>query len=314
MVLRSTAVLRTIDRGAPDGRREPWRESPHTFLKVYVPLAIPGLVAGSVCVFVLSLGSSSTPELLGPLQQPDVAADRDPRPSPLAFGRAGATSAILLAGNRPGAGRRSHFRRRARTHISMAASSDPMMFPAYVGWPWSLRPARRCRARRPDHGGSSLVVIPMSFAGVASFQFPPTSWSTQWYQEFFNTSAWYSSLGTQSLVADRRHRDRDNPRHRCRARIGPRHGTRSAASFQPMILSPMIVPTVVAAIGIYRVYLIWHPTGTLTGFIAAHTCLAIPLVVVTVSATLRTVDPKLETAAASLGAGPLTTFRPSRCR
>lgn len=191
----------------------------------------------------------------------------------------------------------------------MAASSDPMTFPGVRGGGLGRYGLRAVAVLVGlIMVAPTLVVIPMSFAGVASFQFPPTSWSTQWYQEFFNTSAWYSSLGNSVVVALAVTAIATTLG--TAAALGLVRGTaRGRGVLQAMILSPMIVPTVVAAIGIYRVYLIWHLTGTLTGFIAAHTCLAIPLVVVTVSATLRTVDPKLETAAASLGAGPLTTFR-----
>jgi putative spermidine/putrescine transport system permease protein len=154
----------------------------------------------------------------------------------------------------------------------------------------------------------TLIVIPMSLTGVASFQFPPPSWSTQWYSAFFQNTAWYGSLGNSLIVAV------------VTTVVATALGTAAALALvrgtargrgiaQGLLLSPMIIPTVVAGIGIYRVYLTWHLTGSLFGFIAAHTCLAIPLVVVTVAATLRTVDPKLEHAAASLGAGPLATFR-----
>lgn len=154
----------------------------------------------------------------------------------------------------------------------------------------------------------TLIVIPMSLTGIPSFKFPPPSWSTQWYSEFFSSSAWYGSLGRSVVVA------------LVVTALATTLGTSAALGLvrgrsrgrtvvQALILSPLIVPTVVAAIGIYRVYLTWHLTGSLFGFIAAHTCLAIPLVVVTVSATLGTVDPRLENAAASLGAGPIATFR-----
>jgi putative spermidine/putrescine transport system permease protein len=154
----------------------------------------------------------------------------------------------------------------------------------------------------------TLVVIPMGFTSIPSFKFPPPGWSTQWYSEFFNSSAWYGSLGNSVLVALA-----VTAIATCigtAAALGLVRGSaRGRGAIQAVLLSPMIVPAVVAAIGIYRVYLIWHLTGTLFGFIAAHTCLAIPLVVITVSATLRTVDPQLERAASSLGAGPVATFR-----
>jgi len=71
----------------------------------------------------------------------------------------------------------------------------------------------------------------------------------------------------------------------------------------------MVVPQIVAAIGVYAVFLQWRLSGTVAGFVLAHTAIALPFVVVAVSAALRGHDRRLERAAASLGAGPWTTFR-----
>ena len=76
-----------------------------------------------------------------------------------------------------------------------------------------------------------------------------------------------------------------------------------------LALAPLIVPTVIVAIGMFTVYVRVGLTGTLLGVVAAHTALAIPFVVVTVGASLRTVDVNLEAAARGLGAGPWATFR-----
>ena len=84
---------------------------------------------------------------------------------------------------------------------------------------------------------------------------------------------------------------------------------RPAGVLRMLLLTPMVVPGVVLAIGIYAVYLNTQLVGTLIGFVLAHTILAVPFVLIAVSANLEVFDRRLETAAASLGAGPLTTFR-----
>ena len=71
----------------------------------------------------------------------------------------------------------------------------------------------------------------------------------------------------------------------------------------------MVVPGVVLAVGIYAVYLDTQLVGTLTGFVLAHTMLAVPFVIIAVSASLEVFDKRLETAAVSLGATQLTAFR-----
>jgi putative spermidine/putrescine transport system permease protein len=71
----------------------------------------------------------------------------------------------------------------------------------------------------------------------------------------------------------------------------------------------MIVPTVIAAVGIYLVALNAHWVGTFQGFILAHTCLALPLVLISVSASLQSYNAQMDWAAASLGASPWATLR-----
>ena len=89
-----------------------------------------------------------------------------------------------------------------------------------------------------------------------------------------------------------------------------------------VLLSPMIVPLIITATGMFFYYsnpcapLAWiglEPTcgrlaGTYLGVILAHATLGIPFVIITVTATLVGFDKSLSRAAASLGAGPRTTF------
>jgi putative spermidine/putrescine transport system permease protein len=75
-----------------------------------------------------------------------------------------------------------------------------------------------------------------------------------------------------------------------------------------IILSPMIIPVIVIAVGTYYFFARVHLVGTRVGLILAHTVLAIPFVVVNVTATLQGFDVTLERAALSLGANRLVTF------
>jgi putative spermidine/putrescine transport system permease protein len=76
-----------------------------------------------------------------------------------------------------------------------------------------------------------------------------------------------------------------------------------------LILSPLIVPVIVVAIGIYYAFSRYGLVGTPVGLVLAHTCLAVPFVVISVSASLAGFDRRLEQAALSLGATPWGTFR-----
>lgn len=74
-------------------------------------------------------------------------------------------------------------------------------------------------------------------------------------------------------------------------------------------LVPMIVPTIVYALGLYRVYARIGLLDSYTGVVLAHAAIGLPYVVITVGATLVNFDPKLEQAARNLGASTLQTLR-----
>lgn len=153
----------------------------------------------------------------------------------------------------------------------------------------------------------TLVVVPMGFTSAQTFAFPPPGWSTRWYKSFFSNPQWYDAallslkvalivvvlatvLGTAASLAVARGRGR------------------WTGALRSLFLAPMIVPGVITAIGIYIVFLKWHLTETVLGFVLAHTMMALPLVIITVGASLQSLDRSLERAAASLGANPWRTF------
>ncbi|RWF71417.1 MAG: ABC transporter permease [Mesorhizobium sp.] len=145
----------------------------------------------------------------------------------------------------------------------------------------------------------TLVVVPMSFNGNKSLSFPPQGFSWQWYENFVTNPEWstsfLNSLKVASIVAV------------LATVLGTlaafgldRMKARPANLLRMLMLTPMVVPGVVLAIGIYAVYLDARLVGTLLGFVLAHTILALPFVLIAVSANLEVFDRRLETAAASL--------------
>jgi putative spermidine/putrescine transport system permease protein len=152
----------------------------------------------------------------------------------------------------------------------------------------------------------TLVVVISSFGSTRSLAFPPKGLSTQWYENFF-TDAWLPTAMTSLQVAS------------LSAVLASILGTMAAFGVirgrfpgrqfvQAVFLAPMIVPTVIVGIGVFQVFGRWHITGSVLGLVLAHTALALPFVVVTVGASLQTVDPVFERAAANLGASPIRTF------
>ena len=76
-----------------------------------------------------------------------------------------------------------------------------------------------------------------------------------------------------------------------------------------LLISPMIVPLIITATGMFFFYSDIGLAKTYLGIILAHTTLGIPFVIITVTATLVGFDRSLIRAAQSLGADGWTTFR-----
>jgi len=75
-----------------------------------------------------------------------------------------------------------------------------------------------------------------------------------------------------------------------------------------LLISPMIVPLIISAAGMFFFYSSIGLSQTFPGIILAHAALGTPFVVITVTATLAGFDHNLVRAAASLGASPPRTF------
>ncbi len=75
-----------------------------------------------------------------------------------------------------------------------------------------------------------------------------------------------------------------------------------------LVLAPLIVPPVVSALAFYRFFATANLLDSFTGVIIAHTVLATPYVLVAVSASLATIDPRQEQASRSLGGSSFQTI------
>src|SRR5690606_28990832 len=75
-----------------------------------------------------------------------------------------------------------------------------------------------------------------------------------------------------------------------------------------ILISPMIVPIIITATGLFFFYSMVGLAHSYVGIILAHATLGIPFVIITVTATLTGFDHSLTRAAASLGAPPHTVF------
>jgi putative spermidine/putrescine transport system permease protein len=97
MILPIYSVMRGIDTRLLQAARslgaKPWR----AFLQIYVPLSLPGIYAGAIIVFILSLGFYITPALLGgPRSTMLSSLVQNQVLSLLNWGRGGAMGVVLL--------------------------------------------------------------------------------------------------------------------------------------------------------------------------------------------------------------------------
>ncbi|TPM28232.1 ABC transporter permease [Mesorhizobium sp. B2-3-4] len=152
-----------------------------------------------------------------------------------------------------------------------------------------------------------LIPVPLSFNSGAFFIFPLEGLSTRWYEVVLGTQRWQSAIGNSLIVAFGT------------TVIATVLGTLTAIALSnekfpgrrivmPLLLSPLIVPVVITAVGSYLFYARVGLASTYAGIILAHTALASPFVVVTVGASLTGFDRNLMRAAAISGAKPLTSF------
>ena len=162
--------------------------------------------------------------------------------------------------------------------------------------------------------GPIFVIIPLSFNELPYFTFTPemlafdpAGYSTKWYAEFFSEQSWQDAVGSSFLIAV------------FATLISTSLGTLAAlglsrptmpfrSTIMAILISPMIVPLIISAAGMYFFYTRVGISSTHLGVIVAHAALGTPFVVITVPATLVGFDHSLTRAAASLGASPTRTF------
>jgi putative spermidine/putrescine transport system permease protein len=159
-----------------------------------------------------------------------------------------------------------------------------------------------------------LIIIPLSFNAEDFFTFTPEmlalspeGFSLKHYRDFFSSNDWQQALWNSVTIAP------------MATLLSVGFGTLAAIGLsQPhvpfrraimaILISPMIVPLIISAAGMFFFYSRIGLQGTYWGVVLAHAALGIPFVIITVTATLVGFDRSLTRAAANLGADPVTTF------
>jgi putative spermidine/putrescine transport system permease protein len=153
----------------------------------------------------------------------------------------------------------------------------------------------------------TLIVVPMSFSDSQYLEFPPDNWSVRWYLEYFESSKWMRATVTSlqigvftMLLA--------TPLGTMAAYALFVSGHPAARAVFVFLITPIIVPVILIAIGTFYAYGRLGLNNTITGLVLAHTALATPLVMIVITAALRTYDLNQELVARSLGATRFKAF------
>lgn len=159
-----------------------------------------------------------------------------------------------------------------------------------------------------------IVIMPLSFNAEDFFTFTPkmlaldpAGYSLKHYQDFFTNPDWQQALWNSVRIAP------------VATLLATSFGTLAAIGLSQshvpfksvimaILISPMIVPLIISAAGMYFFYSRIGLQGTYLGVVLAHAALGTPFVIITVTATLVGFDRSLTRAAASMGADPVRTF------
>lgn len=160
-----------------------------------------------------------------------------------------------------------------------------------------------------------LIIVPLSFNAEPFFtftdgmlRFDPSAYSLKWYAAIGDSQKWMLAIRNSFLIGI------------CATLIATFLGSLAAVglasanmpfrrAITALLLSPMIVPLIIVAAGMFFFYTRFNLVASFWGIIIAHAALGIPFVILTVTATLSNFDQSLYRAGLSLGASPFSVFR-----
>ncbi len=307
----------------------------YVFGRVWLPLSIPGVIAGAILVFLVSLGVFTTPAMLGGATETSVAMAIEAEVNKVLDMSAAASLSFLLL----------------LTAISILVATRNAWVPTLIGvsgrglgaasfdaaFLFDWWPRLRLKFRRKRHGPAPsttgpdgpasgrwlkiatgmclvyillpiFVVVALSFSGADFLQFPPRSLSLRWFSNFFSSVEWTGAMRRSFVVAA------------ITTLVSLVLGLatayaieigriRSKQTIYIVILSPLVVPPAILALGLYYIYSKLGWIGSLPALALAHVVLVFPFVFITMSQGFRSIPLNIIGAAASLGAGHFLTFR-----
>jgi ABC-type spermidine/putrescine transport system permease subunit II len=336
--------METIDHNLARAASTLGARPSQAFLRVYLPLSLPGVAAGGLLVFITALGFFITPALLGSEQETVIVQLIIFQIKELLnWSFAGAIAVMLLAvalviffvydrlvglSTLSGGSMRLADtlwrnpigwagRRIGALVIEAAAAVCELAGRAIE----AVRPVRADRQRRRAGrallwiaavlvlvflAGPAFFVIPVSFTEGSFLGWPPEGFSLQWYRTVWETPLWIEAAARSLLVAV------------IAGAAGLLLGvpaafhivrrSRHKTALIGFLVSPIIMPNIIIAVSLFYLFADIGLVATTAGLAIGHTVLAVPYVVVTVVAVLKQYDERLDQAAYTLGANKRRTF------
>lgn len=153
-----------------------------------------------------------------------------------------------------------------------------------------------------------FVPVPLSVNSEAFFTYPLKGFSWRWYRDVLGGGQWRDAIWHSVIIAIGV------------TTLATSLGTLAAVglsstsmparrSIMAILISPLIVPVIITAVGAYLFYAPIGLANSFLGIVLAQTTVASPFVVVTVGASLANFDRTLMRAAAISGARPLVAFQ-----
>lgn len=328
MILPMYTVMSGIDPKLMRAARANGASPLAAFLTIFLPLSLPGLMAGVLLVFIYCLGFYITPALMGGLSDVMITmAISSQILEQLNWNFGAALSVVLLAavmtilwigsrffpieqllgfsdGKVGSTIARRQMGAKMLMHIGSAANALDRWFPSLGGQSIPILASFLAVLLLLP----VLIVAYLSFSASSYFVFPLPGYSLRNYEAFFFDTLWMRATFTSLRIA--------------LMAVGMATALGAMLAFGlsrgampgrgemvALLLSPIIMPTVIVAVATYFLLARFGLQGTEFGLALGHAVHAIPYVVVIVVANLRDLNPSYERAARSLGAGSMATFR-----
>ena len=340
MILTISSVLQNIDLSLESAARDLGGSRMTSFWKVTFPLSMPGVVAGSLFVFLRSFNGFVTPVLLGRgrvmvmtmlMQQQAMLIVNWPFAAAIATLVLALTLVLVavysraLRTSRESVGHRTHrinvwVKLKERLYDGTTALSvrihsmgGRIQIPSLVTQIGSV--SARVGMQLYKSVGLILIIAPLPMLIASSFTtrgqltFPLSGgFTTRWYAslseypEYIRAALLSLELAGVSVVIA--------------LTVGTmaalaltRYKFRGREVLRSLFLSPLMLPAVIVGLSLLRFMVMMGWAGTWQAVLIGHLFLTIPFVVRTVAANLIGFDRSLEEAARDLGASAFTTFR-----